>query len=160
SSGATPTFGTLYNSDGVTGLSQAFASRHVLGVGGSTLEVTGYTVNDDNGGNDYAVTTHTASGTVTPLAITGSITVANKVYDGGTAAGVALTDNRVGSDVFADAYVSASFANKNVGDGKAVAVSGISISGTDAGNYALTSTTATTTANVTPALLIISAVGD
>ena len=40
----------------MTGLTQAFASKDVLGTDGSTLDVTGYTVNDGNGGNDYTVT--------------------------------------------------------------------------------------------------------
>ena len=40
----------------VTGLTQAFGSKDVLGADGSTLAVTGYTVNDGNGGNDYTVT--------------------------------------------------------------------------------------------------------
>ena len=52
--------------------------------------------------------------------------------------------------VFTDADTSATFADKNVGTGKTVTVAGITITGTDAGNYTLTSTTATTTANITP----------
>src|SRR5439155_791214 len=84
-SSQTPTVGTLYNSDTVTGLSQAFTSRHVLGAGGSTLAVTGYVVNDGNSGNDYAVTTHTASGTITPAALDISAVTDTKVYDGTTA---------------------------------------------------------------------------
>src|SRR6185312_15901093 len=58
SSSQTPTVGTLYGSDSVTGLAQAFASKDVLGTNGSTLEVRGYTVNDGNGGKDYSVTTN------------------------------------------------------------------------------------------------------
>ncbi len=34
----------------MTGLSQAFTSKDVLGSNGSTLTVTAYTVNDGNGG--------------------------------------------------------------------------------------------------------------
>ena len=60
-SSGTPTVGTLYSTDTVTGLVQAFASRHVLGTNGTTLSVASYTVNDGNGGADYTVTTHTAS---------------------------------------------------------------------------------------------------
>ena len=47
-------------------------------------------------------------------------------------------------DVLTDSYTGASFNNKNVGTAKPVSVSGISISGTDAGNYALASTTTST----------------
>ena len=56
SSTAIPTTSTLYYGDTVTGLTQAFSSKDVLGTGGSTLDVTGYTINDGNGGNDYTVT--------------------------------------------------------------------------------------------------------
>jgi hypothetical protein len=69
-SSKTPTYGTLYGSDTVTGLAQAFASKDVLGANGSTLNVTGYTVNDGNGGKDYTVTTKPASGTITPALAT------------------------------------------------------------------------------------------
>src|SRR5205814_6311335 len=49
---------------------------------------------------------------------------------------------------------SASFADRNVGTAKAVSVSGISISGTDAGNYTF-NTTASTTANITAQALTL-----
>ena len=73
----------------------------------------------------------------------------NKAYDGTTTATVTLSDNRVSGDAVTDSYTSASFADPNAGTGKTVSVSGISISGTDAGNYTLANTTATTTANIT-----------
>ena len=42
----------------------------MLGSDGSTLEVTAYTVNDGNGGNNYTRRrTSTASGTITPAAM-------------------------------------------------------------------------------------------
>ncbi len=47
---------TLYDGDTISGLTQAFASKNVLGSGGSTLDVTGYSVNDGKGGKDYTVT--------------------------------------------------------------------------------------------------------
>src|SRR5207253_2073871 len=64
--------------------------------------------------------------------------------------------NRISGDVFTDSYTSASFADKNVETGKAVSVSGLSISGTDAGNYSLSTTTATTTANITALPITVS----
>lgn len=75
----------------------------------------------------------------------------NRVYDANTDATVTLSDNHLGSDSVSDSYGSASFADANVGTGKTVTVTGITISGTDAGNYTLQNTTATTTANITPA---------
>ena len=61
--------------------------------------------------------------------------------------------------MFTDADTSATFTDKNVGTGKTVTVAGIAITGTDAGNYTLASTTATTTANITPLALTVSATG-
>ena len=48
-----------------------------------------------------------------------------------------LADNRDRRGRGDGSYTSASFADKNVGNGKPVSVSGIAISGADAGNYTL-----------------------
>ena len=69
--------------------------------------------------------------------MTVSATGANKVYDGTTSATVTLSDNRVAGDSLTTSYTTASFANKNVGTAKTVSVSGISVTGIDAGNYTL-----------------------
>src|SRR5207247_5330739 len=55
-------------------------------------------------------------------------------------------------------YTSASFANKNVGTAKTVSVSGISLSGADAANYAA-NTTASTMANISARSLTVTATG-
>src|SRR5205085_177642 len=99
-------------------------------------------------------TTASTTADVTQRALTVSAHGINKVYDGGTVATVTLSDNKVSGDDVSDAYTTATFDNKNVGTGKAVSVSGISISGTDAGNY-----TASTTADVTQRALTVSAHG-
>src|SRR6185295_15326121 len=52
-----------------------------------------------------------------------------------------------------------SFVDKNVGTNKTVNVSGITTSGTDAGNYTANSTT-NTTANITSRPLAVSALGN
>src|SRR5205823_6597934 len=59
SSSATTTVTGLQGSDTVTGKSQAFGSKNALGTNGSTLSVTGYTVNDGNSGANYTVSTAT-----------------------------------------------------------------------------------------------------
>src|SRR5258708_14912413 len=69
-----------------------------------------------------------------------------------------LSGDRVSGESLADTYPSASFNDKKVGTGKTVAVLGISISGTDAGNYTF-NTTASTTADITKAALVVSAQG-
>ena len=53
----------------------------------------------------------------------------------------------------------ASFANKNVGTGKTVTASSISLSGTDAGNYTV-NTSATDTADITTRTLTVNLTGD
>src|SRR5437763_1595853 len=76
--------GQLQTGDTVTGRSQAFASKNVLGSGNSTLNVTAYTVNDGNSGNNYTVSTHTASGTISKASLDISAVSDSKTYDGTT----------------------------------------------------------------------------
>lgn len=90
---------------------------------------------------------------VSPAQLTVTATGVNKSFDGTTNTTVTLSDNRqtgpsFANDTFTDAYTNASFASIGPGMGIAVNVTGISISGPGAANYALTSTTATTTANI------------
>jgi filamentous hemagglutinin family protein len=80
----------------------------------------------------------------------------NKIYDGITTDAVTLADNRIAGDVLTLSNTGANFSDKNAGIGKAVNVSGISVTGTDANNYSF-NTTATTTANITPAALTVTA---
>ena len=53
-----------YAFDSLTNLVQAFGSKNVMGTGGSTLSVTGYTLSDGNNGGNYTVVTNTAAGTI------------------------------------------------------------------------------------------------
>src|SRR5213076_989281 len=103
-------------------------------------------------------TTASTTANITARDLTVSATGQNKGYDGTTTATVTLSDNRVAGDVFTDSYTSAAFNTKDVGTGKPVSVSGISIAGTDAGNYTF-NTTASTTANITARSLTVSATG-
>ncbi len=82
--------------------------------------------------------------------VTVTATGIDKTYDGTDAAEVMLfsADFMVGDDVTAT-YTTATFDDKNVGIGKPVSVSGIALTGADAGKYNLLDTTATTTADIT-----------
>ena len=72
-----------------------------------------------------------------------------------TAATVTLSDNRVAGDALALTYA-ASFADKNVGTGKAVSLlGGFTLTGSDAANYTLVQP-ASLVADITPATLTIS----
>jgi hypothetical protein len=84
-----------------------------------------------------------ASITAAPLTITG-LAIANKIYDGATTAtrtGTAVLSGLVGvENLVLGGTVTANFNDKNIGTGKAVAVSGYTISdsgGSKASNYAL-----------------------
>jgi hypothetical protein len=85
-----------------------------------------------------------------------SATGVNKVYDGNAIGAVTLTDNRISGDLFTANYAAALFADKNVGTAKPISVSGITLSGPDAGNYSFNST-ATAVADITAAPLLIKA---
>jgi YDG domain/MBG domain (YGX type) len=102
-------------------------------------------------------TTTTTAANITPLAVTVSATGTDKVYDGTALDAVTLASGGVlaGDQVsFTDG--SATFASKNVGNGKTVSVTGITVGGTDGGDYTVNAN-ATTTANITPATLTESA---
>jgi filamentous hemagglutinin family protein len=141
------------------GLGQSYVSKNVMGAGGSTLTPNGVgVVNDGNGGNNYTVTVNTAPGTITPLALIGSITAANKVYDGTNTA--TITSRTLATPIAGDVvtYVggTATFNDRNVAIGKPVAGIGFALAGADAANYTV-NPTANTTANITPAPLTIRA---
>jgi hypothetical protein len=152
SSSATPTVGTLYNSDTVTGLSQAFDSRHA---GFRTLSVTAFTVNDGNGGNDYAVHTHTASGTISKRGLDIYAGTDSKVYDGTTTstatpttAGIQTGDSVSG--------LSQAFQSKNAlgTNGSTLQVIGYTVNDGNGGND-YTMHTHTASGTITPAPLTI-----
>src|SRR5262249_31893865 len=115
SASTTPTVAGLQGSDTVTGLAETYDNKNV-GTG-KTLSVSAYTVNDGNSGTNYAVTTvGNTSGVISARTLMVSASGVNKVYDGTTSATVTLSDDRVAGDVFSDAFTSATFANKNVGN--------------------------------------------
>jgi hypothetical protein len=150
----TVTTGSLVAGD-TASFTQSFDSKNA---GTRTLTPTG-SVTDSNGGNNYSLSFKTATGSITAKPLTVTASGANKQYDGTTAATVTLTDNRLSGDSFTDSYSSAVFASKNAGTGKTITVSGILISGTDVGNYSLSSTTTTATADITARVLIVTATG-
>jgi large repetitive protein len=93
--------------------------------------------------------------------ITGSFTADNKVYDGLTAATI-LTRSLSGfvsSDDVSLTGGTATFDNKNVGTGKTVTATGLSLSGADAGNYNLTGVS-DASASITKFAVAVTAVTD
>src|SRR5581483_7495558 len=88
--------------------------------------------------------------TISARALTVTASAANKIYDGTSAASVSLSDNRLAGDSLSAGWAMAAFSDANAGVGKTVTVSGISLSGADAANYA-GNATAVTTATISPA---------
>src|SRR5204862_138234 len=95
---------------------------------GKNVSVTGINLSGADGGNyaPNATTSTTADITAKALAVTAS--GVNKPYDGGTAASVNYSDDRVSGDVFTVSGTSA-FDDKNAGTGKNVSVTGINLTG-------------------------------
>ncbi|KJV36368.1 YDG domain-containing protein [Luteibacter yeojuensis] len=102
---------------------------------------------------NYNVTVQTAQASITPATITVGAQGVNKVYDGTTAATTLLSSAGVKAGDTVNFAGTSVFDTKDVGNGKNVAVSGVNASGTDAGNYTLANTTASTTANITPYII-------
>jgi hypothetical protein len=127
----------------------------VSGIAISGADAANYLLNNTNA----ATTASIVAATVTVSGITAS----NKVYDAKTVAvlnvSAAVLSGVVGGDLLTLNATNAkgTFANKNVGANKAVAITGLALAGTNAANYSLTQPV--TTASITPASLTITAKG-
>ncbi len=142
------------DSVGITG-SGRFTGGVAKNVGtGKAIDVLGAALSGTDSIN-YLLTnpTGTANGSITPRLVTVLYTGGSKVYDGtvlapvsGSVAGFIAGDQVTlgGSAVFTGNGA------KNVGENKAVSISGMALAGDDAANYALVNTVATTTASITP----------
>ena len=90
-----------------------------------------------NAGDNYNITFTPGNFTIGQKTLNVTATGINKEYDGLKDAEVILSDNRVAGDNLVLSYTNASFSDKNAGNGKVVTVTGINITGDDAGNYKL-----------------------
>ncbi|MCK5066138.1 MAG: hypothetical protein KAR16_01805, partial [Bacteroidales bacterium] len=107
-----------------------------------------------NAGDNYAIHYDSATLTIDPAHLTVNVVAENKVYDGTRDAVVSLFDDRLNEDTLDISFTSALFVDKKVGENKEVTVLGISVAGSDAGNY-LANATADTTASITAKALEI-----
>ena len=124
----------------------------IVSASDGSIQVYGYQI--DSG----SATVSGAIGTITPAtisAVTG-ITAANKTYDGNTSATL-NTSSTVGftglfsGDNLTVASATGTFASPNASANPiAVSVTGITLGGTDAGNYTLSTPTASTSASIAP----------
>ncbi|NPU83995.1 MAG: filamentous hemagglutinin N-terminal domain-containing protein [Syntrophaceae bacterium] len=102
----------------------------------------------------------TSAITITPRDVTVSYTGKDKVYDGTTAAAVTGSSSDIITGDTVTFSQKADFDDKNAGTGKSIHVADISLDGTDSGNYRLHNSTATASADITPALLTVTANDD
>ncbi|KAA3436099.1 YDG domain-containing protein [Rufibacter hautae] len=127
------------------------------------VTATGLTLTGSTAGKyTLSSTSATTTASITPKPISSTITVSNKVYDGGFTATI-LTRSLTGviqADILNVSLTggTASFNDKNVGVGKTVTATGLGLTGTASGNYSLSSTTASTTANITHQTITITGV--
>jgi hypothetical protein len=128
----------------VTGTDTGF-SISTLSVGAHTITAT------YSGTSTIQPATYTRTFTVAPRTLHVTATAANKVYDSTTGTYVTLQDDRLAGDLLTVSAIAGVFDDPHVGTAKTVTVSGLSLSGPDAGNYVPASTTVFTTADVTEA---------
>jgi hypothetical protein len=121
----------------------AFADKNAGA--GKRVDVSGALVGADAGNYTVSANDFTTA-SISARQLTGALGAQDKVYDGLTAASVTGTGslNVVSGD---ELNVSGSFADRNVGNGKAVAYA---LSGADAGNYVLGNGVTQGTASITP----------
>ena len=132
----------------LTGGTATFSDKTVAN--GKTVTLTGASLSGADAGNYVLDSVATTIANITAKHITGNFTADNKEYDGNNSATV-LTRSLNGTimgDVVSLTEGTATFADKNVGMGKTVTLTGATLSGADAGNYVLDSV-GTTTANIT-----------
>jgi hypothetical protein len=140
--------------------SGAFADKTVAD--GKTVTVSGLSLDGDDAGN-YTLATYTTTANITAKQLTATnITAANKEYDQLLTATLSLGSAGLSGVIAGDTVTivtssaTGAFDDKTVADGKTVTVSGLSITGGDAGNYTLAGYT--TTANITAKQLTVTGI--
>ncbi len=141
--------------------SGVFTGSDAKNVGvGKAISVTGASLSGTDAANyTLAGTTGSATADITPRTLTATYLGGTRVYDGSTTAPVTRT---LAGLISGDAVTVAETAEftgtgaKNVGSNKTVDVTGIALSGSDAGNYSLLANTASTTGSITPRAITVS----
>ncbi len=153
---ATPTIrgGSLATGD-TAAFTETFATKNA-GTG-ETLTPAG-SVNDGNGGSNYAVTFNTiATGSITARTITVTAAPSTKVYDGTTSS--AATPTVTGGSLAAGdtAAFTETFATKNVGASETLTPAGSVNDGNGGNNYTV-SLVANTTGQITPLAIAVAGI--
>ena len=123
---------------------------------GKSVTATGFAISGADATNYILVQPSVLTADITRRQLTfNNVAAVSKVYDRTTATTGSLSlVGIVGSENVSANVGTASFVDKNVGTQKIVNLSGITLTGTDAGNYEIVSTT-TATADITPLALTL-----
>ena len=158
--GANYSFTGNIGTDDVTLNNPVTGTYDLKNAGSRTVSVGGIALTGTDAANySLSATSLTAPGTITSATITpvlaGTIT---KVYDGNTAATLtsanySLTGNLGTDDVALNNPAAGTYALKDAGN-RLVSVSGIALTGTDAANYSLSTTSLTAPGTITTATII------
>ncbi|MCR9207343.1 MAG: YDG domain-containing protein [bacterium] len=162
--GTAPTLTSTINSQNGDTVAQAFSVAPTITVGGDQSTSGNYIAGDHtltaSGGTSqlgYAVDGYSGGTlTVNQKAISVPIVVDNKVYDGTTTAQMNATASGVVAGDLVTIGGTAAFTDKNAGTNKTVNITGLNLTGTDAANYALASTSDTSSADITPLAINVS----
>ncbi|MDI1271638.1 MAG: YDG domain-containing protein, partial [Polaromonas sp.] len=150
-SGGTLSGTVLGETLGFSGQSGQFNNKNVGN--NKAVIVTGLTLSNGTGlAGNYSVSQPAGlTADITAKSLAAGYTAENKVFDSSTSATVAGSSPDIISGDAVSFSQMAAFATAAVGTAKTVNISGVTLGGTDAGNYALQNTTATATANITAA---------
>jgi hypothetical protein len=140
SAAATPTTSGLQGSDSATGLAETYDTKNA-GTG-KTLNVSAYTVNDGNNGNNYTINTvASTAGVINAATLTITAAANTKTYDGTTSAVATPTASGLqGSDSVTG--LAETYDTKNAGIGKTLSVSAYTVNdGNSGANYTVSTVT-------------------
>ena len=130
--------GNVVNGDAVNlGGSATLASKNA---GTYSLSAAGLTL--DNANYTLAGVIPSATVLISPRTLHLSFAVADKTFDGNTAASATASDNRISGDQLKASF-SAAFGDTNAGLVKPVTISGLALQGADSGNYQFASSSST-----------------
>ncbi|HLA28434.1 MAG TPA: YDG domain-containing protein [Syntrophales bacterium] len=154
---AAPTVsGIQGGTDTVSGLAEVYSDKNAAT--GKTLNVSAYTVNDDNGGNNYTVTTLAAAdGVISKAPLTIAAAANTKTYDGGITAAAAPTVSGIQGGADTVSGLAEVYSDKNAATGKTLNVSAYTVNDDNGGNNYTVTTLAAANGVISKAPLTITA---
>ena len=146
-----------------TATGAAYNSKDVAGA--NTVNYTGVALGGAEAGNySLAATTAQGAGTITPRALTlGTVAAQSKTYDGTPLADASKFSAALGNAIAGDSVTAtatgAAYNDHNVAAARTIDYTGVSLGGSDAGNYSLAATAAQGEGRITPKELNLALAG-